>query len=157
MGYFFTMNNRTIKIFTIGFTNSTAEYFFGRLRSANVQKVIDTRLWPGTQLSGFAKAKDLPYFLKELSGAKYEYRKDIAPTEEILKAYKDKRISWSEYENHYINLITKRKISEIITPEETDNSCFLCACSTTLQCHRRLLVEHLQKRWTTITTEIIHL
>ena len=65
---------------------STAEHFFHRLRSGGVKKVIDVRLW-ATQTSGFAK-KDLPYFLKELSGIDYEYRDELAPTDDILKAYK---------------------------------------------------------------------
>lgn len=81
--------NKAFKIFTIGFTGSSAENFFGRLKRAGVKKVIDTRLWAGSQLSGFAKKQDLPYFLKELAGADYEYRQELAPSEDILKAYKD--------------------------------------------------------------------
>ncbi len=88
------MNDHREKLFTIGFTGFSAEPFFTRLRSAGVKKVIDTRLWAGSQLSGFAKKKDLPYFLKNLSGAAYEYRGELAPSEDILKAYKDNRIDW---------------------------------------------------------------
>lgn len=79
--------NDPIKIFTIGFTGSSAEHFFERLKRAGVKKVIDTRLWAGSQLSGFAKKKDLPHFLKELAGVDYEYRQELAPSEDILKAY----------------------------------------------------------------------
>lgn len=78
----------TVTIFTIGFTGSSAEHFFERLRGADVRKVIYTRLWASSQLAGFAKKKDLPYFVKELVGADYEYRGDLAPTADILKAYK---------------------------------------------------------------------
>ncbi|MCB9983622.1 MAG: DUF488 domain-containing protein [Rhodospirillales bacterium] len=88
----------TVTIFTIGFTGSSAEHFFERLKRVGVKKVIDTRLWAGSQLSGFAKKKDLPYFVKELAGANYEYREDLAPISDILKAYKDNRISWKNYE-----------------------------------------------------------
>ncbi len=106
--------NGSVKIFTIGFTGSSAEHFFERLKQAGVKKVIDTRLWAGSQLSGFARKKDLPYFLNNLAGAEYEYRQDLAPSTEILKAYKDNRISWSEYEIQYIQLINHRNISNIL-------------------------------------------
>lgn len=116
-----------LKLFTIGFTGSTAKHFFERIKQAGVKKVIDTRLWAGTQLSGFAKKKDLPYFMRELAGADYEYRDELAPSEDILKAYKDKRISWDEYETRYLDLIDRRNIATILAPEEINGACFLCA------------------------------
>ena len=51
-------------IFTIGFTQTTAEHFFDRLRDAGVKRVVDIRLKNDSQLAGFAKARDLPYFLR---------------------------------------------------------------------------------------------
>lgn len=149
------MNDKT-ELFTIGFTGSSAEHFFTRLRSAGVKKVIDTRLWAGSQLSGFAKKKDLPYFLKNLSGTAYEYREELAPSEDILKAYKDNRIDWLEYEKRYLDLIDKRNIATVLTLDEVDQSCFLCACQMSHQCHRRLLAEYLQRQWKA-ALEIVHL
>ncbi|WP_244506464.1 hypothetical protein [Pararhizobium polonicum] len=57
-----------IDVATIGFTQSTAANFFGRLRQAGVKRVLDIRLHNTSQLAGFAKAADLPFFLKELCG-----------------------------------------------------------------------------------------
>jgi len=91
------MNDQVVKIYTIGFTGSSAEHFFDRLKQAGAKKVIDTRLWAGSQLSGFAKKKDLPYFLKELAGSYYEYRDELTPTKDILKAFQYKRITWEDY------------------------------------------------------------
>ena len=45
-----------IEICTIGFTQSTAERFFGRLKDAGVTRVLDIRLHSDSQLAGFAKA-----------------------------------------------------------------------------------------------------
>lgn len=146
----------TIKIFTISFTGSSAEDFFERLRGADVKKVIDTRLWASSQLAGFAKKKDLPYFLKEIGGIGYEYRKELAPSDDILKPFKDNKISWDEYEVQYIDLIHHRNIANILLPEEVQNACFLCACKTEHQCHRRLLAEYLQREWRQ-PVEIVHL
>ena len=137
----------TIKLFTIGFTGSSAEDFFERLRGAGVKKVIDTRLWASSQLAGFAKKKDLPFFVKELAGADYEYRDDLAPTADILKAYKDGKISWDSYEVQYIDLINHRNLANVLSPDEVNEACFLCACKTEHNCHRRLLAEYLQREW----------
>ncbi len=146
----------TVTIFTIGFTGSSAEHFFERLRGAGVRKVIDTRLWASSQLAGFAKKKDLPYFLKEISGINYEYRQELAPSDDILKPFKNNQISWGEYEDQYINLINHRNIANVLSPEEVDQSCFLCACKAEHQCHRRLLAEYLQREWKQ-PVEIVHL
>lgn len=150
------MENNRLRIFTIGFTGSTAENFFSRLRDAGVQKVIDTRLWADTQLSGFAKKRDLPFLLKNLSGAAYEHKIDLAPSENILKDFKDKRIGWPEYEDRYLQLLHDRRIAEKLTSDDVTGSCFLCAEKTPHQCHRRLLAEYLKREWN-IAMEIVHL
>jgi uncharacterized protein YeaO (DUF488 family) len=148
--------NGAIKIFTIGFTGSSAKDFFERLRGAGVKKVIDTRLWASSQLAGFAKKKDLPYFLKEIGGIDYEYRQELAPSDDILKPFKDNKISWDEYEAQYIDLINHRNIANVLQPDEVDQVCFLCACKTEHHCHRRLLAEYLQRKWSQ-PVEIVHL
>lgn len=136
-----------IRIFTIGFTGSSAEHFFGRLTKAGVRKLIDTRRWPGSQLSGFARKQDLPYFLKTLAGCGYEHRQELAPSEDILKDYKDKKIDWPHYERRYLALLTQRGIAGILCSEEVHKACFLCAEATAECCHRRLLAEYLQREW----------
>lgn len=141
------MSNQEIKIFTIGFTGSSAQHFFERLNNAGVKKVIDTRLWATSQLAGFARKKDLPFFLKEIANIDYEYRQELAPSDDILKAFKNNQINWPEYVERYNALIHHRNIANILTPEEVHESCFLCACKTPDNCHRRLLAEYLQKEW----------
>lgn len=145
-----------IKIYTIGVSGLSAESFFERLKQAGAKKVIDTRLWAGSQLAGFAKKKDLPYFLKEIAGINYEYRKELAPTDNILKPYKNNQLSWADYQIQYLELINHRNISNILSPDEVHEACFLCACKAKEQCHRRLLVEFLQREWDT-PVEIAHL
>ena len=70
-----------MEIYTIGFTQTTAEHFFKRLADARVERLLDVRLNNSSQLAGFAKAKDLPYFLRELVGASYEHEPVLAPTQ----------------------------------------------------------------------------
>lgn len=81
-----------MEIFTIGFTQTTAEDFFGRLKAHRIERLLDVRLNNRSQLAGFAKRDDLAYFLRELVGAKYEHAPLLAPSEEILSAYR-----WAGY------------------------------------------------------------
>lgn len=41
-------------IYTIGFTQTTARDFFGRLRDAGIERLLDVRLNNRSQLAGFA-------------------------------------------------------------------------------------------------------
>lgn len=150
------MDNKNLKIFTIGFTGTTAENFFERLSQAGVRKVIDTRLWADTQLSGFARKKDLPFLLKNLSSADYEHKIDLAPSENILKDFKNKEITWLEYESRYLQLLHDRHIVDKLSTDDIADTCFLCAEKTPHHCHRRLLAEYLQREWN-IAIEIVHL
>ena len=53
-----------MKLCTIGFTQKSADRFFGLLAEARVTRLVDIRLKPGGQLSGFANSRDLPFFLE---------------------------------------------------------------------------------------------
>lgn len=138
-------------IYTIGFTGKSAEEFFTILKNAGVKRIIDVRLYPSTQLSGFARKKDLTFFMKNLCGIGYQHNVELAPTDEILKNYKDGKISWQDYEIEYLKHIEGINIK----PELLDKACFLCAEKIPEKCHRRLLVEYIQNKFEGI--EIKHL
>ena len=53
-----------ITLYTIGFTKKSAELFFNLLRDNNVKKLVDVRISNSSQLAGFAKGKDLEFFVK---------------------------------------------------------------------------------------------
>jgi uncharacterized protein (DUF488 family) len=145
-----------IKLFTIGFTKKTAEEFFNILKKNKVKKLIDIRLNVDTQLSGFAKGSDLPYFLKILNETDYEHCLEYAPTKELLTSYRNKEITWDEYEIKYNALIKDRNILSDIDINKFDNACFLCSEDTPEKCHRRLLSEYLNTNFPE-QIEIIHL
>lgn len=134
-----------LAIYTIGFTQKTAEKFFGMLMQANVSTLLDVRLNTTSQLSGFAKQQDLIYFLKKICGVEYVHLLDWAPTKEILNAYKKKEISWESYEDKFLNLMAKRNIERDVKPEIIENGCLLCSEHKPHHCHRRLVVEYLNK------------
>jgi len=69
-----------MKLFTIGFTKKSAEEFFARLQDAGVRRVVDVRLNNTSQIAGFAKARDLEFFLRAVAGIAYLHLPDLAPT-----------------------------------------------------------------------------
>lgn len=144
-----------IKLYTIGFTGKPAEKFFSLLKDAKVQKLVDTRINNVSQLAAFAKYPDLEFFAKEIGNISYEHNIDFAPTRELLSRYREKKISWEEYEIEYLNLLDLRKIASKTNIEKLHENCFLCSEHTPEKCHRRLLAEYLQRVKSDI--EIIHL
>ncbi|MGP1387731.1 MAG: DUF488 domain-containing protein [Thainema sp.] len=135
-----------INLFTIGFTQKSAQKFFETLKKAGVKRIIDTRLNNVSQLSGFAKRADLEYFLKAIDNIDYIHILDLAPTKDILDDYKKKRISWEDYENKFNTLIVDRKIENKVSPDFLDGGCLLCSEAKPHHCHRRLVAEYLQQK-----------
>lgn len=144
-----------VKVFTIGFTKKTAEAFFTRLIRAGVKRVIDIRLNNVSQLAGFAKRDDLRYFLRAIGGIDYLHRPDLAPTQQILDAFKKSKGGWSVYERDFLALLSARKVEGEITPELLHEACLLCSEEKPVQCHRGLVAEYLRSKWSNV--EILHL
>jgi uncharacterized protein (DUF488 family) len=134
-------------VFTIGFTGTTAESFFDRLFSNGVRKIIDVRLWNRSQLSGFAKAADLSYFLDRLGGVSYVHEALLAPTDDLLSAYRAKRMDWTEYQTSFLALMRSREVERRLSPDMLAGSCLLCSERLHHQCHRRLAAEYLCGKW----------
>jgi uncharacterized protein (DUF488 family) len=133
-----------MNLFTIGFSQKSAEEFFNILKSNNVIRLIDIRLNNKSQLAGFTNVKHLPYFLK-IHDIEYFYRPDFAPSKELLNGYKNKTVSWKEYEIEYNKILAQRKIQKELDGNIFKNSVLLCSEPTSEQCHRRLLAEYLAK------------
>jgi len=135
---------KQVNLFTIGFTQKKAEQFFETLTRAGVKRVIDTRLNNVSQLAGFAKKPDLQYFLQKICGIEYIHILDLAPTKDILDAYKKKEITWDSYEQKFNQLMTQRQIERKLSIDIIDKSCLLCSELKPHNCHRRLVAEYLQ-------------
>jgi uncharacterized protein (DUF488 family) len=145
-----------VEIYTIGFTQTTAERFFGRLSDAGVERLLDVRLNNTSQLAGFAKAADLPFFLRELVGAGYQHLPLLAPTQDILDAFKKRKGDWAAYETAFNALLERRGVHEVLRPSQFEQrTALLCSEATPEHCHRRLVAEFLAARWPEVS--ILHL
>ncbi len=143
-------------VYTIGFTQKSAQRFFELLDANGVRTLIDTRLNPHGQLSGFSKQPDLAYFLDRLSGIDYHHVPELAPTEDILRAYRTSK-NWGEYVVQFEALMDARLIPDSLDRAlfEGGPVCLLCSEATPERCHRRLVAERLACSWDDV--EILHL
>ncbi|MGA9643060.1 MAG: DUF488 domain-containing protein [Terriglobales bacterium] len=144
-----------MKLFTIGFTKKSAEVFFTRLSQAGVKRLVDIRLNNVSQLAGFAKKDDLRYFSKAICNIPYEHVPDLAPTEDMLDAFKKKKGDWEIYEREFLDLMRTRRIEDSARSVLLDGDCLLCSEVTPEHCHRRLVAEYLRDKWGSVQIEHI--
>ena len=156
-----------MKIYTIGFTQKSAAEFFEALKSARAKRLIDVRLSNKSQLAGFANARDLPYHLQNIRGLppmEYVHRPELAPTKEMLEAYRAvpltlkakamKTAAWDTYEREFRALMREREVEEMDRDELAD-AVLLCSEHEPERCHRRLVAEYLHEHWSDV--DIFHL
>ena len=145
-------------LYTIGFTKKTAAQFFERIKFRRIQMLVDVRLKNSSQLTRFAHGDDIEYFMMHLCDCKYEHCINYAPTDELLKGWKKKRITWPEYEIQYRALMTERNsVHDFITRYYGlyETVCLLCSEPTPEHCHRRLFAEMIADSLK--ETEVIHI
>lgn len=133
-------------LFTIGFTQKSAEHFFGLLATSSVKRIIDTRLNNTGQLSGFSKRDDLKYFCRTILSAEYVHWQESAPEDAMLRAYKKKDISWSDYTAEYLALLERRKVERNLNLVNSGTACLLCSEASPHNCHRSILANYLNKK-----------
>lgn len=143
-----------INLFNIGFTQKTAEEFFGILKKNKIDCLVDIRLNPNGQLSRFAFEKDLPFFLDKLAdGCKYLHRVDLAPQNELLKEVRTKGSAMSKdyklFEKEFNQYLERKSnIGNFVEQfKKYTNVVLLCSEHTTEKCHRRLVSEMLLNKF----------
>jgi uncharacterized protein YeaO (DUF488 family) len=114
------------------------------------------RLNNSSQLAAFSKRDDLAYFLRKICHAEYRHEPLLAPTQELLDAYKKRKGSWDDYERAFLALMRERRVEEVLSPALFETpTVLLCSEHTAEHCHRRLVLEYLQQHWDNL--QIIHI
>ena len=146
-----------MEIYTIGFTKKSAPEFFDSLKKAGIGRLVDVRLSNKSQMAGFPRRQDLPYFLAEICDAVYVHEPLLAPTAEMLKAYRAGAIDWHTYTNRFLELIAKRRVEVAVDWARLLDrpAVLLCSEAEPRQCHRRLVIEYLNRQGWELTP--IHL
>jgi uncharacterized protein (DUF488 family) len=149
-----------MKLFTIGFTKKSAKEFFTILRNSSVKKLVDIRLNNSSQLAGFSKGEDLKFFLEEFCAINYYHDLNLAPTKELLDNYKNKQITWRNYEEMFDKLLLQRMVNNWLNEHyklNFEGVCFLCSEEKADKCHRRLVAEYITRTYPELKLEIVHL
>lgn len=142
-----------MKVYTIGFTKKSASEFFGLLRESGAKRVVDVRLNNVSQLAGFAKKDDLEYFLRKICKMNYVHLPDLAPTKEMLDAYRSGHRDWQTYEREFLALMDDRRVAKKAIKRTIANACLLCSEDKPEYCHRRLVAEYLHHHWGNVEVE----
>lgn len=145
-------------IYTMGFTQKSAEQFFELIKKNGIELLVDVRLNNKSQLAGFTKGTDLAYFLKEICGTKYIHCEEFAPTKELLSDYQKGKASWEDYVTVFDEIMERRGAYKKFLTRfgQFSKVCLLCSEPTPEQCHRRLVAEKVQS-FSPDTVEVIHL
>ena len=117
------------------------------MNGSGIERLIDVRLNNASRLAGFARRADLPFFLEKLCGAEYIHEPVLAPTREILDAYRNGG-GWPDYEKAFLNLLQERRVEETLDQDLFDiPTVLLCSEARAEHCHRRLVLEYLDGEW----------
>jgi uncharacterized protein (DUF488 family) len=145
-----------MKLYTIGFTQKSAQRFFELLQQNGASCLVDIRLHPGGQLSGFAKQEDLRYFLSRLIRCEYRHMPVLAPEDDFLAQYRKDR-NWSRYVERFEALMDAREVPRVLDRSLFENNvcCLLCSEANPERCHRRLVAERMAREWPGV--EVVHL
>jgi len=130
-------------LYTLGYRRKPLATFIGQLREAGVDVVIDVRLRNTSHLAGYTKRDDLAFLLREGFSIAYEHHPELAPTPEILDAYREDE-DWVAYESCFLPLLAERSAEEVGREimARYRAPCLLCAEPTAERCHRRLVAEY---------------
>jgi uncharacterized protein (DUF488 family) len=143
-------------IYSIGFTQRSAENFFTTLKETGIRRLVDIRLNNTSQLAAFAEKDDLAYFLRAICGISYHHEPLLAPNQEILDAYKKSKGDRAAWERDFNALIRTRHVEKKLDRAEfAEPTVLLCSEFTPEHCHRRLALEYLAKKWGNVS--IVHL
>lgn len=146
-----------MEIYTSGTSGIPAERFFLRLRDLKITSIIDTRVNPSSQLAGYAKQDSLRFFSKEILDINYIYEPLLCPEAKALKAYRNEALTWSSYQNEYLQLLKDRKLQiNLEISNWGERPLLLCSEQRPDKCHRSLATELLEKLLPNVT-KIIHL
>lgn len=117
------------------------------MKDTGIRRLLDVRLNNASRLAGFARRADLPFFLERLCGAEYLHEPSLAPTREILDAYR-KGGGWPGYERAFLDLLRERQVEKTLDRDIFEvPTVLLCSEARAEHCHRRLVLEYLDREW----------
>lgn len=141
-----------MKLYTIGYSKKSAEEFFDLLHDNNVKRVVDIRRHNTNQLAGFTKQDDLAWFLKVIANIEYQHVLELAPSEDLMHAYRKEHLPFDEFADQLRTQFDER---DMPTKATFDHAALLCSEADPSTCHRLIAAQYLAEKWSGV--DIIHL
>ncbi|WP_269508671.1 DUF488 domain-containing protein [Corynebacterium faecium] len=138
-----------MQLYTIGYSKKTAKEFFNILRDNGVKQIVDIRRHNTNQLAGFTKKSDLPWFLDTIAGIDYSHELSLAPSEELMRAYRKEGLPFDEFAKQLRAEFAEREMPKLI-----DGSALLCSEPKPDTCHRSVAAQYLAEKG---DVEVVHL
>lgn len=142
--------------FTIGYEQSTTRNFLSRLRSHEVEILVDVREIPLSRKPGFSKNQ----LASTLENAGIEYRHIVnlgAPKR--LRERLRRGGSWGDYIKGY-NVVLQREVEwvdELVSLAATRRICLLCFERNAGECHRSLIAREMEQRSNGLKLRVEHI
>jgi len=78
-----------------------------------------------------------------------EWYRDLGTSKELIKAWKEKQITWSQFKKRYITQLKDQNkqplIRQLAQRAKIERITLLCSCSDPNKCHRSILKEQIMK------------
>lgn len=139
-----------MRLYTIGYSKKSAREFFQILQDNGVKQVVDIRRHNTNQLAGFTKQDDLAWFLDTIAGIGYTHELALAPSEELMHAYRKEGLPFEEFAQKLRAEFDTREM-----PSLGRASVLLCSEASPDTCHRLVAANYLAERDPDI--EVVHL
>lgn len=147
-----------MEICSIGASGISARDFFGRLKENEITSIVDTRVHASSQLAGFTRKDSLTYFADTILKINYIHELNLAPEAAMLKAYRNKAVTWQEYQDEYLKLLIDREVPKSLDLHKWgQRPVLLCSESEAEFCHRRIAAEFISKALGSQISQIRHL
>ena len=101
-------------IYTIGFSGKKQDSFLEVLDAVGIKTLIDIRAYRVARFVPWASGTNLQNAL----GDRYKYMPELAPTKELLTAYKDGAFDWAGYERVFNGILTDRQNERLFQPDD---------------------------------------
>lgn len=133
----------TKQIYTVGYEGINFPDFVDRLKSADVDVLVDVRQMPVSRKKGFSKRRLAEWLAEE--GIGYEHFVSLGCPKSIRDRYRlDK--NWSCYELDYVSWLQAERASEVLRLSEfasLQNCALMCFEADYNRCHRSLISREL--------------
>ena len=92
------------------------------------------------------------FFLKAVCGIGYLHLPVLAPTQEILDAFRQSKQGWNLYERDLLRILADRHFEGKASKGLFHHGCLLRSEETPDHCHRHPVAEYLRDPWGNVTT-----